>query len=118
MKVILPVNFGKVVLIKDTNGAYRPAIGKSDSDVGKMAEHYFGMHGFTYVIGSAMFGSEIVEFYVMDVQQTIPSTRVSDSQMVEVELSELKRLVFPSNVPINMFLNLGIRLYYDRNPND
>ena len=111
MKVVLPINEGKVALLRDENGYFRPAMGKTDA--GSIAEHLFGMHGFSDHIGSVQLSGELVEFYILQVKQIIESTKKSDAPFIEVPMEELQRAVHTEGVSLNIFLNLAIRMYED-----
>lgn len=111
MKIVLPIHEGKVVLLKDEKGYFRPAMGKADA--GSIAEQLFGMHGFTDELGAVQMSGEVIEVHVMHVRQVLPATKKSTSQPVEVPFSELDKALHTKGVVLNIFLNVALRMYSD-----
>lgn len=112
MKVVLPMLNGKVYLLRDENNYLRPAMGKGDPQ--QIAEHLFGLHGFSDNIGACQLGGETVEFYILGVKQEIPSSKKSDAKIEKIGTAELYDAIKGSSIALNLFLNMAIRMYYDK----
>lgn len=119
MKVVLPVfkkdtpSEDEVVLLRDKTGMLRPAMGNSSVDAGQISQRMFGMHGFTDLIGGAHLSGEVIEFHTMEVKQVLNAPTLPDMEPIQIKLKDLQQMVYGTGSAINIFLNLGIRMYED-----
>lgn len=115
MIVVLPIYDGKIALLHDSGDYMRPAMGKNGSDVGKISEQLFGMHGFTTQIGGVHLNGEPCTFHTVDVKQVLPSTKTTNAKVTLMPIDALERKLNDSETLINIFLNLGLRMMKDNN---
>lgn len=119
MKVVLPVfkkdkaGEDEVVLLRDKTGMLRPAMGNNSVDAGQIAERMFGMHGFTDLLGGVHLSGEVIEFYSMEVKQVLNPPELPDMERIQISLKDLQAMIYASGSAINIFLNLGVRMYED-----